>query len=152
MPEVTTLAIARSAAIKARIVSEDEREREGRRTLLNYGHTIAHGLEAASKYEHFLHGEAVAIGMMGAAMLSQRRGLLFTEDIDRQRALLERFQLPVTCTSIASSDVLQAMELDKKVSDKTIHWVLLKELGEAIVQTGVSGEEVEAVLAELGIS
>ncbi|GAH69051.1 unnamed protein product, partial [marine sediment metagenome] len=65
-PNAVTQAIVRSAAIKAQIVSEDEKER-GRRIILNYGHTIAHGLEAASQYRRFRHGEAVAIGMMGAA-------------------------------------------------------------------------------------
>ena len=74
-PEMITKAIARSAAIKAQVVSQDEKEKAGKRTILNYGHTIAHGLEATTQYKRFLHGEAVAIGMMGATKLSQRLSL-----------------------------------------------------------------------------
>ncbi|TET87337.1 MAG: 3-dehydroquinate synthase, partial [Dehalococcoidia bacterium] len=85
-PDIATKAVRRSVAIKARVVSEDEKER-GKRTLLNYGHTIAHGLEAATNYERFLHGEAVAIGMIGAAMLSHDLGLLPQEVVERQRAV-----------------------------------------------------------------
>jgi len=92
-PNAVTQAIIRSAAIKAQIVSEDEKERGGR-IILNYGHTIAHGLEAASQYKRFLHGEAVAIGMMGAAKLSQRLGLLSSDIVERQQSLLQRFGLP----------------------------------------------------------
>ena len=95
-PTAVTKAIARSAAIKAQVVSEDEKER-GKRIILNYGHTIAHGLEAASQYGRFLHGEAVAIGMMGAAKLSQRLGLLSVEVVQRQQALLQKFGLPTRC-------------------------------------------------------
>ena len=86
-PNMLTKAIARSAAIKAAVVSEDEKER-GKRTLLNYGHTIAHGLEAATQYRHFLHGEAVAIGMMGAAKLSQRLGLASSDMVSRNTSKL----------------------------------------------------------------
>ncbi len=95
-PGIITEVVRRSAAIKAQVVSEDEKER-GRRIILNYGHTIAHGIEAATRYESFLHGEAVSIGMMGAAMLSQRLGLLSEEAVGRQRSLLQRFRLPITC-------------------------------------------------------
>ncbi|MCK4403291.1 MAG: 3-dehydroquinate synthase, partial [Dehalococcoidia bacterium] len=92
-PNAVTQAIIRSAAIKAQIVSEDEKER-GRRIILNYGHTIAHGLEAATEYKRFLHGEAVAIGMVGAAKLSQRLGLLSSDIVERQQSLLRKFGLP----------------------------------------------------------
>jgi len=95
-PNAVAQAIARSAAIKAQVVSEDEKERE-RRIILNYGHTIAHGLEAASQYRRFRHGEAVAIGMMGAAKLSQRLGLLSSDIVERQQSLLQRFGLPIEC-------------------------------------------------------
>ena len=83
-PELLTRAIVRSAAIKAQVVSQDEKGREGKRTILNYGHTIAHGLEAATRYKRFLHGEAVAIGVIGAAKLSQRLGLLSSTAVERQ--------------------------------------------------------------------
>ena len=153
-PTAVTKAIARSAAIKAQVVTEDEKER-GKRTILNYGHTIAHGLEAASQYGRFLHGEAVAIGMMGAAKLSQRLGLLSVEVVQRQQALLQRFGLPTRChceRSEATSDVNKAMELDKKIRAKAIHWVLLQDIGRTTIRSDVPQKDVLAVLQELSQS
>ncbi|HEX77862.1 MAG TPA: 3-dehydroquinate synthase [Dehalococcoidia bacterium] len=151
-PELTRQAISQSVALKAQVVSEDERE-TGRRTILNYGHTIGHALEAATGYERFLHGEAVAIGMMGAALLSQRLGLITSEVVERQRHLLEGFGLPTRAEGIAPAQVLQAMELDKKVRAGQIRWVLLKGMGEAVIRSGISRGEVAAVLeATLGSS
>jgi 3-dehydroquinate synthase len=147
-PELTVEAIKRSAAIKAEVVSADERER-GRRTILNYGHTIAHALEAATGYERLLHGEAVAIGMMGAAMLSQRLGLLSQRLVERQWALLEGFGLPTTCPSVDTRDIIQAMELDKKVRVGMVHWVLLKGVGEVVIRDDVPQEIVLSVLQGL---
>lgn len=147
-PRLTAEAITRSAAIKAKVVSEDEKER-GLRTILNYGHTIAHGLEAATGYERLLHGEAVAIGMMGAAIISQRLGLLPETVVERQRALLQIFGLPTTCPGADMASILQAMELDKKVQRKAVRWVLLKGVGEAVVGENVPREIVTSVIAEL---
>jgi shikimate kinase/3-dehydroquinate synthase len=147
-PDMATEAVRRSAAIKARVVSEDEKER-GKRTLLNYGHTIAHGLEAATNYERFLHGEAVAIGMMGAAMLSHNLGLLPQEVVERQRALLERFGLPARCPEVDLTSVLRAMELDKKVREKAVRWVLLAGIGQPVIRDDVPLEQVVKVLEGL---
>jgi 3-dehydroquinate synthase len=163
-PELLTRAIARSAAIKAQVVSQDEKEREGKRTILNYGHTIAHGLEAATQYKRFLHGEAVAIGMVGAAKLGQRLGLLPSAAVERQQALLQKFGLPTSLQAEAASQrrgrkrsnlklslagVTRAMELDKKVRGKAIHWVLLQDIGKAIIRADVPQQDVLAVLQEL---
>jgi 3-dehydroquinate synthase len=150
-PNITAQAIARSAAIKAQVVSEDEKER-GRRTILNYGHTIAHGLEAATRYSRFLHGEAVSIGMMGAAKLSQRLNLLPMGMVERQQALLGRFGLPISFSKLDLAEVTRAMELDKKMRGKAIRWVLLSGIGEAIIRSDVPQHEVEAVLQELSQS
>ncbi|MBL7209626.1 MAG: 3-dehydroquinate synthase [Dehalococcoidia bacterium] len=147
-PEITCKAIARSASIKAQVVTEDERE-TGKRIVLNYGHTVAHGLEAASNYQRFLHGEAVAIGMMAAAKLSHRLGFLSGNLVERQEALLERFGLPTTCRGIDLTDVLAAMELDKKVRGKAIQWVLLQDIGKAVVHSDVPSKEVSSVLKEM---
>ena len=147
-PETTVEAIGRSAAIKAMIVSEDEREK-GRRTLLNYGHTIAHGLEAVTGYQRFLHGEAVAIGMMGAAMLAYKLGLLSSEVVDRQRMLLERFGLPTACSGVDITGVLNAMELDKKVENKAIRWVMLTDVGQSSIQDDVAIDLVANTLEDL---
>ena len=150
-PTSVSKAIARSAAIKAQVVSEDEKER-GKRTILNYGHTIAHGLEAATQYERFLHGEAVAIGMMGAAKLSQRLGLLSPVKVKQQQSLLQRFGLPTIChceRSEAISDITKAMELDKKTRGGAIRWVLLEDIGKAVIHSDVPQQDVIAVLKEL---
>jgi 3-dehydroquinate synthase len=147
-PDIITEVVLRSAAIKARVVSEDERER-GRRTILNYGHTIAHGIETATRYERFLHGEAVSIGMVGAAMLSQRLGILSEEAVERQRNLLARFSLPTACPGVEPSAMLQAMELDKKVREGVVRWVLLQDIGQVILQIDVPQQDVVAVLDEL---
>jgi len=147
-PEATTRTVRRSAAIKAEIVSEDEKER-GRRTLLNYGHTIAHGLEAATNYEKLLHGEAVAVGMMGAAMLSHKLGLLSWEVVKQQLAILEKFGLPVKCSDVGLKAVLRAMELDKKVRQKKVRWVLLTGIGQSIIKDDVPHQYVKEVLQQL---
>jgi shikimate kinase/3-dehydroquinate synthase len=147
--------IGRSALIKAGIVSRDEKERTGLRTILNYGHTIGHGLEAATRYKRFLHGEAVAVGMMGAARLSQRLGLLSAEAVERQQALLQRFGLPTSLGSnlrVSPARISSAMELDKKVKGKAIHWVLLDDIGRAVVCDDVPPREVLGVLREIAES
>jgi len=146
--EAITEAVRRSASLKAGVVSEDEKER-GRRMILNYGHTIAHGLEAATQYQRFLHGEAVAIGMMGAAMLSQRLGLLPTEIVERQRRLIQVFGLPTTCSDVDRARVLEAMELDKKVRERVVRWVLLDAMGKPILRDDVPVAHVVSVLDEL---
>jgi 3-dehydroquinate synthase len=153
--DLLTRAIARSAAIKAQVVSQDEKEREGKRTILNYGHTIGHGLEAATRYKRFLHGEAVAIGMVGAAKLSQRLGLLPSKEVERQKALLQKFGLPTSFPpkrgdlKLSVAGVTRAMELDKKVKGKAIRWVLLQDIGKAAIRSDVPQKEVLAVLQEL---
>ena len=147
-PGITSRVIARSAAIKGQVVSEDERE-TGKRIILNYGHTIAHGLEAASKYDRFLHGEAVAIGMMGAAKLSHRLKLLSQDAVEGQKALLQKFGLPTDCSGVLLADVLAAMELDKKVRGKAIQWVLLEDMGKVVIRSDVPEKEVLRVLQEV---
>jgi shikimate kinase/3-dehydroquinate synthase len=140
--------VALSAAIKAAVVSEDEKER-GIRIILNYGHTVAHGLEAATGYERFLHGEAVAIGMVGAAMISQSLGLLPQEVVQRQEEILTRFGLPARCTDVELEDVLQAMELDKKVRGEKVRWVLIAGIGQPVIRDDVPAEVAVSVIQKL---
>jgi shikimate kinase/3-dehydroquinate synthase len=154
-PALLTRAIARSAAIKAGVVSQDEKERAGKRTILNYGHTIAHGLEAATRYKRFLHGEAVAIGMAGAAKLSQQLGLLPSAAVERQQTLLREFGLPTSLRAkrsnlkLGPAEITRAMELDKKMKGKQIRWVLLENIGQTVIRSDVPRKEVLAVLREL---
>ena len=147
-PEATTEAVRRSVAVKARIVSEDEKE-QGRRILLNYGHTIGHGLEAATDYGRFLHGEAVSLGMVGAAMLSNALGALSPEVVKQHRDTLKTFGLPVSCSGVDVKGVLKAMELDKKVKGKAVRWVLLEGIGEPVIRQDVPKQVVAKVLQEL---
>ena len=147
--DVTTDAIRRSVAVKAEVVSQDETDTLGVRVLLNYGHTIGHAIEAATDYGRFLHGEAVSVGMMGAAYIGHAMGLMSAQEVERQRALLEGFGLPLSCGGVDIAAVSEAMESDKKTSGKTIRWVLLNGIGEAVTRDDVSTELVQKTLRRL---
>ncbi|MBI4197532.1 MAG: 3-dehydroquinate synthase, partial [Chloroflexi bacterium] len=123
--------------IKAKVVSEDERETRGVRVLLNYGHTIGHGLEAATEYGRFLHGEAVAIGMMGAARIGVALGVTTPSALERQEEVLRRFCLPRSCPDVNLELVTAAMSLDKKAVGSSLRWVLLQEVGRSTTRGDV---------------
>ncbi|MBI2166532.1 MAG: 3-dehydroquinate synthase [Chloroflexi bacterium] len=148
-PALTARIVRRSAAIKAGVVSQDERETTGYRTLLNYGHTIGHALETVGGYRKYLHGEAVAIGMTGAALISQKMGLLSQADAERQENLLRSLGLPTRCPGERVERLLQVMEWDKKVQDGTLRWVLLEGIGKAVIRSDVPRELVEEVAQQL---
>ena len=148
-PEISTEVIRRSMAIKADVVSQDERETLGVRILLNYGHTIGHALEASTEYGRFLHGEAVSIGMMGAARMAQEMGILSNEVVTRQQRLLERFNLPIAAKGVNVDDVLQAMTLDKKNQNGGNRFVMLEDVGRAVVRSDVPRELVERTVRDL---
>ena len=144
--------ITRSAAIKARVVTEDERETLGMRNLLNYGHTVGHALEAVLDYEGLLHGEAVAIGMSVAAEIAVRMRMLTGADLERQADALRSFGLPLKGPAgIDQAAVREAMALDKKVAGKRINWVLPDGIGNAVSRNDVPEDVVrEAMAAILG--
>ncbi len=129
-PEALAHAIHRSCEIKAEVVRRDERE-QGDRALLNLGHTFGHAIETATGYTQWLHGEAVALGLVIAADLSQRLGHLTPQDAERARRLIERFGLPVTPPRIGAEQALSLMGMDKKVKAGRIRLVLLERLGAA---------------------
>lgn len=141
--------ITRSVAIKAAVVSEDERE-AGRRTLLNYGHTIGHAIEAVTGYSAWLHGEAVAVGMHAAGIISREMGLLAPADLDRQQALIDAFGLPCSAPGLPVDAILDATLLDKKVRGGSVRWVLLEGIGHAVVRqdvpSGLVRHAVETIL------
>lgn len=147
-PDLATDAIARSAAIKAAVVTEDEKE-TGLRLLLNYGHTIGHAIENVGGYGALLHGEAVAVGMHGAALIAERLGLIDATTTARQVAVLQAYNLPVRAPGLSVARLRGAMKLDKKVVGSRNRWILLEALGRAAIHTDVPDEVVEAVLAEL---
>ena len=140
-PEIATDVIRRSMAIKANVVSQDERETLGIRVLLNYGHTIGHGIEAATGYGQYLHGEAVSIGMMGAANIGRGMGLMSDAEVERQQSVLAAYGLPLSAPSVDSGSVLEAMRSDKKVAGGAIRWVLLDGIGNAITRNDVTDRD-----------
>ncbi len=148
-PQISTEVIRRSMAIKAEIVSQDERETLGIRILLNYGHTIGHGLESSTGYGQFFHGEGVSVGMMGAAYIAREMGMISDELVARQRTLLERFNLPIHAKGVSADQVLEAMSMDKKTVGGKNRFVLLEEAGKAVVRSDVPRDLVEATVREL---
>ena len=148
-PEISTEVIRRSMAIKANVVSQDERETLGIRIMLNYGHTIGHALESSTEYGQFFHGEGVSVGMMGAASMAQEMGLHSQDIVDRQRRLLDRFNLPTSAKGGNVDDILKGMSLDKKVQDGSKRWVMLEEVGRSVVRTDVPEELVQKTVREL---
>ena len=105
--------VARSCALKAAVVSRDERE-QGERMLLNLGHTFGHAIEKVQDYRGLEHGEAVAVGTVAAARLSVRLGVLDAASADEIAALLRMFRLPIAVSGCAPDDLLAAMAADKK--------------------------------------
>lgn len=131
--------IARNIAIKARVVEEDEQETSGTRALLNFGHTIGHGIEAAVPYGELLHGEAISLGMRAALWLSQKHAALTAEEAERVLKALHQFDLPtVLPASIKTEVILEKLQRDKKFAAGKIQFVLLDALGSAHVSSKVS--------------
>ena len=126
-------AVLRSCELKAQVVAADERE-SGQRAILNFGHTFGHAIEAGAGYGEWLHGEAVAIGMVMAAELSARAGTLRREDADRVKALIERAGLPVRGPKLPIERYLELMQVDKKAAGGKVRFVLLEGLGRATLR------------------
>jgi 3-dehydroquinate synthase len=113
-PSVVRHIVTRCCRLKANVVEQDEREETGLRAVLNYGHTFAHAFETAAGYGAWLHGEAVAAGMVCASRLAEHRGLIATDLTERQRGLLHRFGLPTAPEPWSAADLMAAMRNDKK--------------------------------------
>ncbi len=115
--------------------------------MLNLGHTFGHAIEAHQGYGHWLHGEAVAAGIMVAARLSQRLGWLSDDQVSRIRHLLEQARLPVTIpANMDAGAFFEKMRVDKKVLNGKMRYVLLKNIGEAIIESNVSESDVAAAI------
>lgn len=123
-------AVRRSCEIKADVVGQDEKE-QGLRAILNFGHTIGHAIESGLGYGEWLHGEAVACGMVLAADLSHRVGLMPEDFVQRLRLLIERAGLPVQPPRLGADRYLQLMRVDKKAEAGAIRFVLIESLGQA---------------------
>lgn len=147
-PSVCAELIARCCRLKADAVAQDETE-TGARAKLNYGHTFGHGIELAGQYRRYLHGEAVAVGMVLAARLAARRGCCDASVEAEVRALLSTFALPVSVDpDLAVEEILAGMALDKKVRGGRMVFVLPRRLGCVELVEGVSPAEAEALLRE----
>jgi len=140
-----THAVRRSCELKAAIVAADERE-AGARALLNFGHTFGHAIEAATGYGAWLHGEAVAAGMVMAAQLSHLQGLVSREDVQRVKNLVARAGLPVKGPAIAPDELMALMSVDKKAAAGKVRFVVLKALGAAELRGGMAEPNVRAAI------
>lgn len=147
-PDVLADVISRCCRLKADVVEQDEFEVTGLRSVLNYGHTFAHAFEALAGYGELRHGEAVAIGMVHAARLAERRGLVDRAFVERLGRLLSACGLPIALpagTSISADEAIGRMKLDKKTVAGNLRFVLPTRLGHVDVFTDVPLEDVRAV-------
>ena len=119
--------------IKARVVEQDERE-TGLRAILNFGHTIGHAIESLTGYETYLHGEAVAMGMLIEAQLGQKLGITPAEIVNSLKTLLQNAGYPLTKPALTGDDMLNSMFRDKKVQDKKIRFVFPARIGATVIQ------------------
>ena len=144
--ELLTDVITICCAIKAGVVTRDERER-GERAILNYGHTFGHALEAATGYRQFTHGEAISVGMEVAAGIGAEVGITPSRVVERQGRLLDAYQLPRKAPGAASvEDVMEAIKYDKKGRAGVTPWVLLDRLGHAVFGHKINAEVAEHVI------
>lgn len=142
--------IARNVAIKAAIVAEDEFETKGLRALLNFGHTIGHGIEAAAGYGKFLHGEAISLGLRAACRLSVEKSGLPEHEAARVSESLDTYRLPSHLdASIETEAILSALKKDKKFAAGSIRFVLLRKLGDAFVSDAVTEADIRRAIAGL---
>ena len=126
--------VRRNLEIKAEIVAQDEFERHDLRALLNFGHTVGHAIEQAAGYGHFLHGEAISLGMVAAGRLSMRKSGLPPGDFQEMLAALQRFDLPTSLAgALSTTAILETLARDKKFEDGQIRFVLTPHLGYAVV-------------------
>ncbi len=147
-PAALTHAIVRSCEIKAAVVGADERE-AGLRATLNFGHTFGHAIESGLGYGHWVHGEAVGAGMVMAADLSARLGMIPRTDANRIRALVAKAGLPVAGPAALPADrYLELMAVDKKAARGKIRYILLDRLGSAVLRGDIPEPLIRATLAD----
>ena len=146
--ELLATMLERSAQAKALVVAADEKE-GGQRAILNYGHTFGHVVETLTGYGTWLHGEAVAIGMVAVAALAVQRGVMDQTDAERQTRLIQSAGLPSQWPDLDPDCVLKTLQGDKKVRDGRLRFVLPSSIGVVSIVDDVSHEEIRACLAAL---
>jgi 3-dehydroquinate synthase len=149
-PDALRRIVAVSCALKAEVVNRDEREESGLRAVLNFGHTVAHAIEAVSGYGgNFLHGEAVAVGMVAESRLAERLGWVGPEVTERITALLGKFGLPVSAPGLDQNALVEAMSRDKKNQKGKTRFVLPRLIGCVELTDTPTEDDVRAILAGL---
>jgi 3-dehydroquinate synthase len=146
-PDVLEYIVARSCRLKADVVEQDEREETGLRAVLNYGHTFCHAIETVTGYGAYLHGEAVAIGMVCASRLAQALGRIGPEITERQEQLLRALGLTTAVGDLNHDDLLAAMQRDKKSHLGRLRFVLPSRLGHVELVEDVPAEKVRQALS-----
>ena len=140
--------IARSCEIKAAVVSADEKE-QGLRRILNFGHTLAHAIEQETNYSRYNHGEAVAIGMVGAAYISKELNLIDENIYAEIISLLESLNLPVKAEDCHEDHLYKGIFSDKKTVGGKVNWVLIDAIGSTIIKNDVAEEIVRKAIKEI---
>lgn len=140
--------VKRSCELKASVVSSDERE-AGLRRILNFGHTLAHAVEEETHYEKYRHGEAVAIGMIGAAQISLELGKTSAANVERLERLINRFGMVTTCAGLDADKLYNATFRDKKTVGGAVNWVLMRSFGSVEISSAVPAQVVKKIFGGL---
>lgn len=146
-PEILEEVIYRSCKIKQAVVEKDPKEK-GERALLNFGHTLGHAIEKLKNFT-LLHGECVALGMVAAAHISWKRGYIEQDEFLELRDMMVAFRLPISMEDISIEDIIETTKSDKKMDAGTIRFILLKEMGQAVIDTTVTEKEMKEALEYL---
>lgn len=142
--------VQRNVAIKAAIVAADERDTKGERALLNFGHTVGHGIERAGQYRDYLHGEAVSLGIVAACEISVRKAGLSEPEREQVLKALRTFDLPTSLPpQFPREEILAAIRFDKKFQGREVRFVMTPALGSARVATDVTMEDIAAAVEML---
>lgn len=144
-PEILEQIIAHCCRMKAAVVERDEQDL-GERMLLNFGHTAGHAIEAAGDFKAHTHGEGVALGMLVATRLSELEGMLAADAVELVRNLLAAYKLPVQAAELDPDELIRQMGTDKKREAGQLRWILLEQIGNAAVRSGVSEQSVRESL------
>lgn len=152
-PDALTYAVHQSCQNKAEVVTEDELEKTGARALLNFGHTFGHAIETSTGYGNWLHGEAVACGMLMASRLSARLGWLDENQLERIEKIINQANLPTKPPKeMQLKDFIDLMAVDKKTRAGKIHLVLLKSIGKAVLTSEFPNSVLEEVILSYSIA
>jgi 3-dehydroquinate synthase len=142
--------IRRNIEIKSKIVAKDERDRTGERAILNFGHTVGHGIERAGDYQEFLHGEAVSLGIVAACAISIKKAGLPPDQRDAIVDLLRRFDLPTQLPrNFPREKIFEALPYDKKFESRNIRFVVTPRIGSAHLSSDVTLDDIHEAVASL---